>query len=364
MDNLTLQVMILGMCAVVAVLIYSLIKSKRNGSDRTELQEPPDRERHIEADADLEYPADELANQPDIDLHSSPHYSCYRNLFDFISSNSSHPQYKIDWLLESLDMGHELEDNGFYVMDSIRNNLPYFCETESEFDLFFDSRAPVLKGSVEGILQMISFYFYNLKHPSKRVFWLELLQELAQNGNLEAQAALCTNRVKNFFSESEASDFKKKYEANLMRLAEAGNAEAQLAVGEFLMPTPPLKIKWLTKAAQQGLSDAWYQLGEAYGSKINITDDGQFMPDRLSQDEVRQLMVKETECLLNGAKANNGIMAAWCQYMAGRRYAEGEYLPMDLTQAAYWTQEAIKNGEERAESYLEYIGTLLSEQQG
>lgn len=296
-------------------------------------------------------------------LLQSPYYGRYRSVFDQILRAGDQPKYKIDWLLQSLEMGHELDIDGFYVAESIKKDLPYYCETEHEFDMFFKSDKPVLRGSVQGILEMFSFYLYLEKNPSKLEYWKRRLLEMAKNGNHEAQAALCTNFVNNAFSESDMAAFKETYEMGLMQLAEAGNSAAQLAVGEFLLVQKlPQRISWLMKAAQQGLSDAWYHLGMTYESAINIDDTGRFNPNYLSDDEKHQLMVKKAECFLNGAKANNGIMAAWCQYKVGDYYAEGDFLPKNLTQAAYWYQEALKNGEEMAKGPLEYVGKLLSEQ--
>jgi len=297
-------------------------------------------------------------------LLASPYYANYEGLFHFIIQSGKQPKYKIDLLLESLDMGRNLNagEGEFYVKESIAKNLPYFCETEREFDKFFNSQKPVLRGSVQGVLDMISFYFYSEKHPSKQRYWQQHLLELARNDNFEAQAALCTNFVKNTFSEQELARFQDTYKSKLMQLAESGNGGAQLAVGEFLMQTPPQKISWLVKSAQQGLSDAWYQLGMTYESMINIDENGEFKPNRLSDDEIHRLMVKKAECFLNGAKANNGIMAAYCQYKVADYCVEGDLIPKDLNQAAYWCQEAVKNGEESAKGFLEYIGKLLSEQ--
>lgn len=295
-------------------------------------------------------------NSADV-LFESPHYDKYETLFNYIWSachGRDGSQYKIDLLLQSLDMGHTLEVDGFYVQESIEKDLPYFCETEHEIEMFFKSPAPVLRGSIKGILDMIYFYIFTEKNPSKQEYWQQSLLDMAQDGNFEAQAALCSGYVKHAFSEQELAAFKEMYEPNLMRLAEEGNGEAQLAVGEFLMQKPPQKIAWLTKAAQQGLSDAWYQLGLTYESMININDDGHFCWDRLSDDEVHQLMVKKAECFLNGAKENNGIMAAWCQCNVGDYYEEGRLLPKDLQKAAYWLRQAIENGED-AEGTLEYV---------
>jgi len=297
-------------------------------------------------------------------LLASPYYANYESLFHFIIQSGKQPKYKIDLLLESLDMGRNLNagEGEFYVMESINKNLPYFCESEHEFEKFFNSQKPVLRDSVNGILDMISFYLYSEKHPSKQKYWQQHLLELARNNNFEAQAALCTNFVKNAFSEQEFARFQDIYKSKLIQLAESGNSGAQLAVGEFLMQTPPQKISWLMKAAQHGLSDAWYHLGMTYESMINIDEAGQFKPNRLSSDEIHQLMVKKAECFLNGAKANNGIMAAYCQYRVADYYVEGDLLPKDLNQAAYWCQESLKNGEESAKGFLEYIGKLLSKQ--
>lgn len=303
-----------------------------------------------------EVPAGKGGNPADV-LLDSPHYDKYKSVFDSIWAHyrgRDEPQYKFDWLLQSLDMGRELETDGFYVMKSIEKDLPYFCETEHEFEMFFKSEAPVSRNSVRGILDIISFYLYREKHSAKQEYWKQHLLGLAQNGYYEAQAALCTSYVRNAFPEQELVTFKETYESNLIQLAEAGSSEAQLAVGEFLMQKPPQKIVWLTKAAQQELSDAWYQLGLTYESMINIDDDGQFKPNRLSDAEVHQLMVKKAECFLNGANANNGIMAAWCQYKTGDYYAEGDLLPKDLQKAAYWLRQAIENGED-AQGSLEYV---------
>lgn len=314
---------------------------------------------------DMETPTEEVLDEtsdggkadPADALFDSPYYDRYESLFNYIWSichGKDGIQRKIDWVLQSLDMGRMLESDGYYVQKSIEKDLPYFCETEREFEMFFSGEAPILRGSVRGILDMISFYRFTEEHPSKQEYWRHQLLELAQNGGYEAQAALCANIVKPFFSENELMTFKEIYEPNIMRLAEAGNGEAQLAVGEFLMYEPPKKVTWLLKAAGQGLSDAWYQLGLTYESMINIDDDGQFKPNRLSEDEVRQLMVKKAECFLNGANADNGVMAAWCQYKVGNYYTEGDLLSRDFEKAAYWLRRAIENGEDAQDS-LDYV---------
>ena len=296
-------------------------------------------------------------------LFDSPYYDRYEPLFNYIWSTChgrNGSQNKIDWLLQSLDMGRILESDGHYVRESIEKDLPYFCETEQEFEMFFRGEAPILRGSVKGILDIISFYRFTEEHPSKQEYWQHQLLELAQNGGYGAQAALCANIVNPFFAENELMIFKEMYESDIMRLAEDGHGEAQLAVGEFLVYEPPKKVAWLLKAARQGLSDACYQLGLTYESMISIDDDGQFKPNRLSEDEVQLLMVKKAECFLNGANADNGVMAAWCQYKVGSYYAEGDLLSKDLEKAAYWLRRAIENGED-AQDLLDHALEQMAE---
>jgi len=347
---------ILSVIAIWVPVVAVIIVIAKKHLDSISAEGSPEDMDIQEDEASGETPAGEGCDPADA-LLDSPYYDRYESLFNYIWAiyhGRGEPQYKFAWLLQSLDMGRELEADGFYVRESVEKDLPYFCETEHEFEMFFKGETPVLRGSVKGILEMISFYLYTEKHPSKLEYWQQRLLELAQNGGLEAQAALCTNSVRHAFSEQELVAFKETYETNLMQLAEAGNRDAQLAVGEFLMQKPSQKVAWLTKAAQQGSSDAWFQLGSTYESMINIDDDGQFKPNRLSDDEVHQLMVKKAECFLNAANANNGIMAAWCQYKVGDYYAEGEFLPKDLQKAAYWLRQAIEHGED-AQSSLDCV---------
>lgn len=349
MEDLMYVIGVIVITVIVVILLIVRAKKRLDAISAETFSE--DTNMQVDKISD-ELPIEEDAESVDA-LFDSPHYNRYKSLFNYVGANChgrDEPGYKFEWLLQSLDMGRELEADGFYVRESIIKDLPYFCETEHEFDMFFKSQAPVLRGSVKGMLDMISFYLYSEKHPSKLEYWKQQLSGLAQDGNFEAQAALCSHDVGHMFQEQELESFKKMYEPNLMRLAEAGNPEAQLAVGEFLTQKLPPKIAWLLKAAQQGLGDAWCQLGLTYESMIDTDDDGQSRQIQLSNGKIHQLMIKKAECLLNGANTNNGIMAAWCQYMVGGYYAEGELLPKDLQKAAYWFRQAIENGENAQES--------------
>lgn len=261
------------------------------------------------------------------------------------------PKYKIDWLLESLNMGRELEDNGNYVLDSIEANLPYFCETVSEYNFFFDNEKPVTRGSIEGILDLMLQYTSSTKltHPSKLAYWQEQIKRMASNGNMQAQAALCaakTNVYKGAFSETDLEEAFNKYHDSLIAAAERGDPQAQLAVGIFLTPyASRRKREMLAKATDADLTDAWYHLGHAFSTLIYSDEDGTWRGDTLPSDDKKALQEKEMECYVHGAEANNGIMAGWCQKYIAMWYEDGDgILPLDLRKAKYWYEKAAENG--------------------
>lgn len=295
-------------------------------------------------------PADALIN--------SPYYQKYKQVFDLIWYDGKQPKYKIDWLLESLDMGRELESQGNYLLDSMNANLPYFCETELEYLLFFDEGKPILIGFVDGIMDMISRYTYTDIHPSKQKYWKQTLLEMAIAGNLEAQGALCKIPPDDkAFSDQERSDFKAKYEVALQKLAEEGNPYAQLAVGKYLAPYASEEtIDWFTKAANQGLGDAWYYLGNAYGRTINVDRAGKFRETPLQGEEEKKWSNLRDECWFRAANSDNGIMVGYCQWWTGTNYEDGDSIfPKDLEKAKFWYQKASENGSKHGKYRLQHL---------
>ena len=298
-------------------------------------------------------------NSPQSDcLMSSHYYNKYRNTFDYIRHFGKEPQYRIDWLLKSLDMGHELEYDGVFVTQSIDKNFPYFCETEEEFNGLSKDDCLALKGSVAAIFGL--GYLYSGSHmksflQEKRDYWRNQILNMANDGNLEARAGLCR---KNFlFTEQEVGGFKEKYEVELMHTAEDGNPYAQLAVGQFLAKNRKEKLEWLNKAGEQGLSDAYYYLADVYTQMRFLDDEFNYKQDSLLDEKEEQLIDEEKgECYLKGAKHNNGMMAAECQYNLASAYHYGYYgFEKDLIHARYWYEIAFKNGKEYAGACIENI---------
>ena len=326
----------------------------------------------VETDMQADKTSDELLKKEDAEpmdmLLDSPHYSRYESLFNYMRAifhGRNEPGYKFEWLLQSLEMGRELEDGGSYVRESIENDLPYFCETASEYHYFNDDDTPILRGSVQGILDLMLQYSLGaeLEHPSKLAYWQQIIREMARSGNMEAQAALCSAKsgaYKSVFPEDEPEQCYNRYYSALLSAAESGNPYAQLAVGEFLTPYRKRK-ELLSRATRANLTDAWYQLGKVFSSLIYTDDDGIWRGDTLPPDEKKVLMEKEMECYIHASEANNGIMAGWCQSCIATWYRDGDgVLPLDLKKAKYWFEKAAENGMD-VRYFLESLEKRLNE---
>lgn len=184
---------------------------------------------------------------------------------------------------------------------------------------------------------------------------------LAQKENREAQAALCCKFTEDVINHEVVESFRTAYASELWKLAEAGDGAAQLAVGEFLCAYGSTeRLDWLSKAARQGLSDAWYYLGKEYEAAIRIDQNRQPRKIPLTNEQARKFRGKAAECFLQGAEANNGVMAAWCQCKIGDYYKNGNsILPKDVDLAIYWYQVAVESGENRARGELESLQESL-----
>ncbi len=293
-------------------------------------------------------------------LIKSRFYKDYRFTFDFVNDSNIREDYKIDWLLYSLNLGRELETEGYYVRESVKSGLPYFAETEEEFDNFFKLDKPVLRGSVSGMMD-ICFYYHDVNtatsHPMKRKYWQDSLVAMAESGNFEAQGALCSNYAAAVFSKEQSEEFKARYLGGLMEAANAGDHMAELAVGEFIAPyRSSEKIEWLIKAAQGNLTDACFLLTEAYKSYIEIGDDLNVRAVPLSPSERKKYEDSICSAWYTGAKANNGLTAGLCQWRVAEYYVDGgSPLGQDIETAKKWYKMSYDNGFELSGKALDHL---------
>lgn len=348
---------LLGIAALFCLIVIIVFVSKEKTNDSSAINDTIQNEKMNEQSQKINAPISVNNNSSDI-LVNSPYYNKYRKTFDIIRHSGKEPKYRIDWLLKSLDMGHELEHDGVFVTASISKSFPYFCETEEEFNCLSKDDCLALKGSVAAIFGL--GYLYSGSHmksflQEKRVYWRNKILEMAKTGNLDAQAGLCRKNL--LFNEQEVEEYKEKYEAKLMHMAEDGNPYAQLAVGQFIARNRKEKMEWLNKAGEQGLGDAYYYLADVYAQMRFLDDEFNYKQDSLLDEKEEQLIDEKTgECYLKGAKLNNGMMAAECQYNLASAYHYGYYgFEKDLVHARYWYEIAFKNGKEYAGKCIENI---------
>lgn len=285
-------------------------------------------------------------------LNNSNNDKIYDNLFSYISQNNQ-PQYRIEWLKKSLESGHELESNGYYVIKSIENNLPYYCENENEFDKFYNNETPVLKGSIPGMINFAFLYHEVNKensNPLKKQYWYDKLCELANKGNREAQAALCSNFAKTTFGEEEVIKNKERFELKIIEEAKEGDKYAQLGMGRWLVGANLDEgLYWLNKAADQGLTDACYYITGLLMQKYFFSD--------ISEQEKNVIYLKVIQYFKRGAEYSNGVTSGYCQYRYADECYDGKYIARDLASAKFWFQKAFENGVEIAKFQLEFIDT-------
>jgi TPR repeat protein len=120
----------------------------------------------------------------------------------------------------------------------------------------------------------------------------------------------------------------------LLKKAEAGDAQAQSQVAESYLKDQDYKkaFTWYSKAANQGLAHAQYNLGVLYA-------EGQGVP----QDDKKAVA-------WYGKAASRGDAEA--QYNLGQMYRTGRGAPRDDKKAAAWYTEAANQGFAEAQSNL------------
>ncbi len=290
-------------------------------------------------------------------------YGEYFDLLQYLRKTHQ-PEYKIDWLLKSLKMGRKLDNGGEYVYESMKENLPYFCETAGEYSFFHEMPASIMEGWVTDIVKVMTVAYNEtsgyMSHTDKFLFWMDALQKMAAQGNREAQAALCTETGYSFLTEEQLAQNKARYEQRLREDAAAGDPYAQLAVGRWLSGRywSPQAQSFYEKAAAQGLTDACYWMAEAVAFPYD--ENSQQRP----QEELEAAKPVAWAYYLRGAEYNRGLTAAHCQWYVAYHYEDGKGVPVDYKLALYWYQKAAENGHPYADRDVEKVKRKLLQVSG
>ena len=99
-------------------------------------------------------------------------------------------------------------------------------------------------------------------------------------------------------------------------------------------------VKWLRKAAEQGLVEAQYNLGSMYNSGLGVTQD---------PVEAFQWFRKAAQQGVESAQKNVGAM-----------YGRGQGVPQNNTEAYVWSSIAAMSGNEGAINNRDYAAGKLS----
>ena len=166
----------------------------------------------------------------------------------------------------------------------------------------------------------------------------------------------------------------------LERLAERGDAHAQLLLGQLYRDGPLLipdsqRVKdWFTQAAERGLPEAQYALGKLLLSddmEVRDPDEGirwlnqaaengnhfaayRLGKEHLSGEVVSKDVARATARLTQSAEAGN----QYAQYMLGKLYLTGPGVTHDQTQAMDWFCRSAAQGNQYAQFFLERQNAL------
>ena len=162
----------------------------------------------------------------------------------------------------------------------------------------------------------------------------------------------------------------KSYIDSLTRVAERGDAEAQISLGfeYYLQGNYTESAKWYRKAAEQGNAEAQVRLGDCYAEGESVkqnyaeaakwyhkaADKGNAIAQALLGDlytqgkGVKQDYTEAAKWFRKAADKGN----EWAQRRLGLLYEEGEGVKQDYTEAAKWYRKAAEQGDSRAQKLL------------
>jgi len=139
--------------------------------------------------------------------------------------------------------------------------------------------------------------------------------------------------------------------AELERLAENGDPAAQnelgvrYRLGNDVEKSPTKAVQWYLKAARQGYSRAYFNLGTAYynGDGVNVNDSESCVWFTLAADAGDE---HGQEALARTRQGFTAPQVADCEVSAATAYLSGNLIKQDYGRALHWYQEAAdaKNG--------------------
>ncbi|KTD31094.1 tetratricopeptide repeat protein [Legionella maceachernii] len=206
---------------------------------------------------------------------------------------------------------------------------------------------------------------YNLieeKNPEKALYWFK---KAAAAGDVQAQM-YCAAAYLFGLGTKENSDTARKY---YIDAAKAGNALAQYTLGMHFLESRDQRNKklgavWLTKAADQGFTEAQAKLGELYANGSVVTRDNNKAVDLLMKAAAQnsssamttlgELAIKQNQIetgkdwLTKAANAHNGRAAM----SLARLYLDQKSSIYNPQTGFMWTLQAAQNGSGEAQQAL------------
>ena len=121
------------------------------------------------------------------------------------------------------------------------------------------------------------------------------------------------------------------------RAAEAGNDQAQYALGKLLLEQKRNVegVNWLLRSVNQGNEYAMYRLGK------------EALKGEIIKEDISWVLTILTDA------AERGNVCA--QYMLGKLYLQGEKVNRDREEAEYWLRQAAEQGHPHAQFFLDHM---------
>jgi len=192
-------------------------------------------------------------------------------------------------------------------------------------------------------------------------------------GDTDKKDASATSKGTTGLTDKKAKTPDEQY-AELKRLAESGNAEAQYEMGNWHSengpkPDLPRSVEWLRKAAAQNHAKAQFLLGHAYakgkGVPKNENEAKAWYEKAAQQGEPMAqhslgLLLHPTSktSVQNHAESFKWFQKAAAggyadaQFMLGIEYEFGVIVPKDAAKAREWYEKAATQGNEQAKKKL------------